>query len=109
MTSGGRNLYYTSSMELAAIKSPLKSLVDKAVGLATVKMVQSCLVTDPEKAFACEDPLPVHPEKESLESIISKSRYILLHSVAPDEKTLPGVVQQNSFLSGVKPLPPNPQ
>ncbi|CDJ49379.1 hypothetical protein, conserved [Eimeria brunetti] len=100
-TAKGRKLLHSHSIEAIAVKQPIRELVEKAVGWDAVSSAQSCLITNPQVPFQCDDPLPVDPERDTLERIISSSRYVLITTKRPSAEQSAAFVQRSPFLARI--------
>ncbi|XP_026191968.1 uncharacterized protein LOC34623096 [Cyclospora cayetanensis] len=100
LTPKERKLYQAASMELEAVKRPLRELIARATGSNDVGNLMSCLITQPFVAYSCTQPLPVNADKETLEEIIARSRYVVLSMATAGSKTT-GFLQKGSFLSRI--------
>lgn len=99
--AGGRNIYLSSSMDLTAVRNPLRGLIEKAIGWASVSSVQSCLITNPETPFSCEDPLPVDPDRDTLENTAAASRFVLVQRKSPAGQEPASLLQRGPFLARI--------
>ena len=86
-------------MEENAVKQPLTGLIDKTVGWEAVSKIQSCLVTNPQAPFTCDDPLPVDAERDTLATLLASSRYLLVTTKSPQGAAF---VQKSPFLARIK-------
>lgn len=100
-TSEGRKLLHSHSMEIDAVKRPIRGLVEKAIGFDAVSSMQSCLITNPHVPFSCDDPLPLDPERDTLESLIRSSRYLLVTTKSQPVEQATSFVQKSPFLSRI--------
>lgn len=98
---GGRKAFHSYTIELDAAKSPLRSLIEKAIGWSKVSSAQSCLVTNPRVPFSCDDPLPIDPETDTLEKVASNSRFVVVRTRSAAAEQTAAFIQKIPFLARI--------
>lgn len=98
---GGRKVFHSYTIELDAAKSPLRSLIEKAIGWSKVSSAQSCLVTNPRVPFSCDDPLPIDPETDTLEKVASNSRFVVVRTKSAAAEQTAAFIQKIPFLARI--------
>ncbi|CDJ35920.1 uncharacterized protein EMH_0044390 [Eimeria mitis] len=100
-TAKGRKLLHSHSMEADAVKKPIRDLIEKAIGWGAVSSAQSCLITNPQVPFPCDDPLPLDPDRDTLERLISSSRYVLVTMKQAPAEQAAAFLQRSPFLARI--------